>query len=235
MKLYETDFLQKMVTLLKEAFKFKKYKAMPAVLAVFTGILMIPIVISSFFAVAWLSILGFVFTVLSAPVKYLHEIVNQEGQGVKHATQTAIYLISWPTVFFLYVLMSALLLLLIPAYAIFAFSTYVWSLGGFKFHLFANAADDISIEVKGTYKLLPLVFVLVGGMLLVVMPAFHGAIRFVELYELYLERYFLVEFIGIYTIYVMLHSAFATLYSLIGFAPNPKEVAVEEVELEAEA
>ena len=232
MKLYETDFLQKMVILLKEAFKFKKYKAMPSALAVFTGILMLPIVVASFFAIALLSILGFAFAVRSAPVKYLHEIVNQEGKGVQHATQAIIYLISWPVVFFFYILMSALLLLLIPTYALVAFLTYVWSLGGFKFHLFANYEGDIAIEVKGTYKLLPLVFVIVGAMFLVVMPVFHGVIRYMELYNLYLERYFFAEFSNIYTIYVMLHAFFATLYSLIGFAPNPKEIPEEKKEIE---
>ena len=228
MNLYETDFLKKMTTLLKEAFKFKKYKAMAPAFAVFTGILMLPIVVASFAVVALLGVLGFAFSVLSAPVRYLHQIVTDEGKGTKHATQTIIYLISWPTVFFLYVLMSVLLLLIIPTYALLSFLTYVWSLGGFKFHLFANQVDDISVEVNGRYALLPLVFIIVGGMLLLLMPIFHGVIHYFELYKNFMERMFVVDFIGIYTAYLAIHCAFATLYSLIGFAPNPKKVVKSE-------
>ena len=210
--------------LLKEAFTFRKYKAMHNVLAVFTGILMIPIVIASFLATAVFAALAFTFSILASPVKYLHEIVRGEREGVKHATQFIIYLISWPTVFFLYVLMSGLLLLMLPTYALLTFLLYVWSLGGFKFHLFPNQYDDLSIEVEGRYRYLPLIFIIIGGMTTVVVPMVHGVIHFVDLYEMYMERFFGISFFGgIYPDYISIFSAFAVLYSLIGFARNPKK------------
>lgn len=237
MNLYETDFLNKMVTVLKEAFKFKKYKAMSPALAVFTGILMIPVVLISFVMVAILSVLSFAFAVCYMPIKYLHHTVNTEGQNVKHATQAVIYLISWPIVFFFYVLMSLLVLLIFPAYAAFSFFTYVWTLGGFKFHLFANQSDDISIEVNGKYNALPVVFVVVGAILLVFIPIIHSIIHYFELYANYMEKFFFKSFFGqggIYSDYVSVHTLFAILYTLIGFAPNPKKKVVEEVEASEE-
>ena len=224
MNLFEIDFLAKLTTLLKEAFKFKKYKAMSPVLAVFTGLLMLPIVVASFSVAASFAVLGFVFSVISAPVKYLHEIVRVEGKEVKHATQFIVYFLSWPTVFGLYVLMSFLLVLLLPTYALLSFLLYVWSLGGFKFHLLLNKVDDISIEVNGTYKLLPIVFVIIGGMVVFLIPLVHGIVYYVDLYQDFMERLFAPTFFGgIYLVYLSLHNAFATLYSLIGFARHPKE------------
>jgi len=224
MNLFEIDFLQKMTTLLKEAFKFKKYKAMNKALAVFTGLLMLPIVIASFFATAVFASLAFAFAVISSPVKYLHEILRGERDGVMHATQFIIYFIAWPIVFGLYVLMSFLLLMLLPAYALLSFLLYVWSLGGFKFHLFLNKVEDISIEVNGRYRALPLVYVIIGAVVVVLIPLVHAVIHFIDLYSAFSERIFFASFFGgIYPVYLWIHTAFSTLYSLIGFARHPKE------------
>jgi len=223
MKLFEINFLEKMKILLTEAFKFKKYKAMSPVLAVFTGILMLPFVVASFAATAFFASLAFTFAVVSAPVKYLHEIVRVEGKEVKHATQCTVYLISWPVVFFLYLIMSFILLLLLPTYALLSFLLYVWSLGGFKFHLLLNQVDDISIEVTGKYRYLPVVFVIIGSLLVLLIPLVHGVIHYIDLYKDYMERLFFATFFGgIYPIYIGIHSGFAMLYSLIGFARHPK-------------
>ena len=231
MSLYEINFLKKMEILLKEAFKFKKYKAMAPALAVFTGILMIPLVLASFAVTAMLAGLCFMVTVLSSPAKYLHDLVHGEGQSVKHATQTVVYLISWPLVFFLYVLMSFLLLLILPTYALLSILLYVWSLGGFKFHLFMNQVDDISIEVRGRYLALPIVFIIIGYLLVFVVPAVHGSILFADLYSKYMEKLFFVRFIGIYAIYLSIHNSFAFLYSLLGFARRPKEKKALETKI----
>jgi len=224
MNFFKIDFLAKMSALLKEAFKFKKYKAMNPILAVFTGILMLPIVVASFAVTAALAVLGFVFALVAYPVKYLHEIVNGEGKEVKHATQAIIYLISWPLVFGIYAVISFILVLLVPTYALFAFLLYVWSLGGFKFHLFANYTDDISIEVEGRYKILPAVYVGIGALVTFLIPLIHGIIHYADLYDQYLERMFGQTFFGgIYPIYIWIHVTFTVLYTLIGFARFPRK------------
>lgn len=226
MSLYEMDFLSKMVVLLKEAFRFKKYKAMHPALAVFTGIFMLPLVLASAALVVALASLSFMFAVLSAPVKYLHDILHGEGQTVKHATQTVLYLISWPVIFFLYVLMSFLLILILPTYAALAILTYAWSLGGFKFHIFMNKVEDISIEVKGRYTLvLPLVFICVGALVAVLLPMIDGIDLYLELFANYMERMFVPLYVPIYVKYIGIHGVFAFVYSLIAFAPRPKAAA----------
>ena len=152
-----------------------------------------------------------------------------------HATQFIIYFISWPTVFFLYVLMSFLMLMMLPTYALMSFLTYVWSLGGFKYHLFPTKYEDISIEVEGAYHYLPVAFIIVGGIALLVVPLTHGIIYFIDLYEKYLEKIFFRSFFGdIYPIYVAVFSAFAILYSLIGFARHPKKAKIAEAAERAE-
>ena len=224
MNFFEIDFLTRMATLLKEAFKFKKYKAMHPVWAVFTGIFMLPIVLASFGVIAVLSVLGFVFSFVSYPVKYMHDILNKEGKEVKHATQAILYFISWPWIFLSYALVAVLLFVLIPIYAVLAILTYIWTLGGFKFHLFVNYTDDISIEVKGRYVFLPIVYVGVGALVTFFIPLVHGFIHYAELYSLYLEKYFTLTFFGgIYPSYIGIHIAFTVLYALIGFARHPRE------------
>lgn len=236
MNLFQTDFLGKMATLLKEAFKFKKYRAMHPVLAVFTGIFMLPLVVISFVVTAVLAILCFAFAVLSAPVKYVHGIVNNEGKEVKHATQAIVYLISWPVILGLYLAMTLLILLILPVYAILSILLYAWSLGGFKFHLFPNTQDDISIEVPNRYFALPLVFVIVSAIIYFA-SVIHGTALFVSLWQKYLEAFFGITFFGpggIFWTYVGGQTAFAFLYSLIGFNCKKAAPAVEEVLVDAE-
>lgn len=229
MSLFEMDFLKKTELLLKEAFKFKKYRAMSPALAVFTGILMIPLVAASFVVTAILAVMCFMFTVLSSPAKYLHDLVHSEGQSVKHATQTAVYLISWPFVFFLYVSMSFLLLLILPTYALLSVLLYAWSLGGFKFHLFASRTEDISIEVKGRYLVLPIVFIIVGYLLVFFIPLIHGVVIYMNLQAKDMEDWFFYVFGGVYGGYIGAHSTFAFLYSLIGFARRPVDKSQAKV------
>ncbi len=215
MNLFQVDFLGKMATLLKAAFSFKKYRAMHPVLAVFTGILMIPVVLLSFVATAMLAVISFAFAVLSAPVKYIHGIVNNEGKEVKHATQAIIYLISWPMIFAFYIAMSALLLALLPVYALTAILLYTWSIGGFKFHLFPNTVDDISIEAPCKF---PAAAMIIGSISFFIIPAIHGAITYVILWTQYLEKAFVSVFFGGMTfwIYVIVYAVYMALYASIG-------------------
>jgi hypothetical protein len=224
MNLIEINFFEKLSRLTKEAFAFKKYKAMPSVLAVFAGILMIPFVIASFLAIASFAVLSFSFTVAASPVKSLHALVNKEGKEVRHATQFIVYFISWPFIFFCYVMMTVLLLLIIPTYTLLSILLYVWSFGGFKFHLFMNEADDISIDVSKKYLAIPLVFVIVGYVLVAVLPLLHLIFGYAsyawdswELANIY-SRAFPYT---IYPKYFGINLLFMFVYSII-CAPYPK-------------
>ena len=227
MNLFSTDYLSKVTNLLREAFKFKKYKAMHPFLAVITGITMIPFVLISLFISAFLLVGCFLFKTAKLPIDFLHNLVNQEGQEVKHATQFAIYWISWPIIFALYAMISFMLLWISIAYAVVVCIIYVWTLGGFKFHLYANEADDISINVSGRYNALAIVYVCVQAGILFLIPLIHGTVLYADLFYDYLEKYFFYEFSSAYGVYYRLSVMLAFFYSLIGFAPHPKKQSNE--------
>jgi len=218
MSIFETDYLKKTCELVKEAFKFKKYKAMHPFFAVTTGVVMIPLVFSRVVTLAFLAMLSFGSKTLETPLDFMHGLLKSEGEEVKHATQCVIYIISWPILFLLYAFASLLLVEITVLYAALSIYSYIWSLGGFKFHLFVTDAEDISIEVKGKYNRLPVVFFAVSVVLLVVLPIVHGVIYYASLYADYLEHYFNLSY---YSFYRNLSVVFSLLYSLIGFAPRP--------------
>ncbi len=231
MNLFDIDIHEKMFALLKEAFKFKKYKAMHPCLAVFTGILMLPFVAMSFLATALLAILCFTFSVFASPIKFLHNMVSNEGKDVKHGTQIVVYLISWPTIFLFYVMVSALLLFIIPVYALTSILYYVWTLGGFKFHVLINKADDISIEVNGKYFGRPLAYVICGALIIFLVPLIHNVALFADLFARGYGNYFPIFFIANYVVYLGVHIGFSALYSLIAFSLAPsKKVAAPVAE-----
>ena len=225
MNLFETDYLKQTTSLMKEAFKFKKYKAMHPFFAVTTGIVMIPIVAASFFAFAYLSIICFFFKTLNSPVNYLHSIVKKEGQETKHATQFIIYFASWPFILFLYAMISILLLQITVVYAILSILTYVWSLGGFRYHVFISESDNIEIEVNGRYRISVLVFFIVSVSILFIIPLFHAIILLITLF---MEDYIELFSLDFYTTYIGISTVFAFIYSLVGLAPRPKEELVAE-------
>ncbi len=226
MNLFEINYLDKMSKLLKEAFKFKKYKAMPAAVAVFAGILMIPVVLASFAVTAIMALLSFVFEVITAPVKFLHVAVNYEGKEVKHATQFILYFISWPFIFLYYIVASMLLLLIVPTYALLSILLYVWSFGGFKFHIFMPNTDDISITVERTkyYFVIPMVYMIVGYIVTVIAPTILWLVNYVHYaYEAWViaDAWTLFFLTGILPIFIGAHFLFSTVYSLI-CSPYPK-------------
>lgn len=207
------DFLEKSSLLMKEAFTFKKYRAMHPAVAVFSGIAMIPFVLLSFLVYAYLIVLSFLFKTLLTPIDFIHTLVNKEGKDVKHATQFIIYFISWPLVFFAYTLASIGMLYFSLLYAVCSILTYIWSFGGFRFHVFANDAEDISITDGGKYSLaLSLVFAIIAPVLFILL-------------------FFIPEVPGII---LWVYLLFTTLYSLIGLAPRPKADSGEQIKHEVE-
>lgn len=237
--LFEINFFERMVALLKEAFRFKKYKAMPAALAVFAGLLMLPLVIFSFLVTAALSVSIFLFTVLISPVRYLHSIVSYEGKDVKHATQFIIYFISWPFLFTVYAMLYALLLLIYPLYALLSITTYTWSLCGFRFHLFPTE-ENYAFEVQGKYKVIPWVFVFTGWVstILLTIPAIGGILKYVDLFTQFKEAEFPAYGLPLIGVALGVILLFTPLFSLIGFYRHPrtpKAAPIEEAPAAEEA
>ena len=95
-------------SLLNEAKQGHQFKRMSTTTKVFMIIGLLPLILASLLATCSIYITLFFFKAASSPLQYLHEIINKEGKEVKHATQFAIYAISWPFIFFCYIMLSAL-------------------------------------------------------------------------------------------------------------------------------
>lgn len=223
MNIFSIDFFEKSISLVKEAFKFKKYKLMDKWATVLLIIFMLPLIVSSVFLAGTLIISAFFVKIIQTPVNYLKSLVNSEGKEVKHATQFIIYFISWPLVFVLYVVSSFLLIYEYILYAVLACICYAWSLGGFKFHVFVDTYDDISIEVAGKYNIIPLiVYCSIAGLLTIIIPLILNISDYIRLWNLYLEEHFrvshFVEWMGV-------NSIFSLLYSYILLCNRPKQIS----------
>jgi len=231
---FYVDYLQKTTDLLKEAFKFKKYKAMPAALAVFLGLIVLPFVLVSFALAAVLFIGSFIYKVISAPMEHLHDVVHKEGQSVKHATQFIVYFISWGFIFTLYVLASFLMLFLTFIYALFSLVVYLWTFGGVKFHLYADETDDISVTVNTKYPtVLPLMLLLSVIIILVLIPLIMMVATLLPLHisKITVDVVMAVLISSIISM-VPFYLVFTAFYCAIGLCPYPK-AKVEEIAEEA--
>ena len=220
---FSINFMERATVVLKEALQLKKYKAMPVALAIIVGIFMLPLVLASVVCAVLVYVLGYLFSVVSLPVQSLHKLLREEGQGVMHGTQVIVYLLSWSFIFGAYAALTFFLISLTALYSLFSIFTYLWTLGGFKFHLFAKE-EDISIEVTGKYKtLIPVIFIAVMGVLLVLLPLINTFIFVIDrdlklTFELF-ETVFKMKMHETDT----LRFLFSVVYSAILFAPNPKE------------
>lgn len=228
MNLFEIDYFKGVLNLVKEAFTFKKYKAMHPVLAVLTGLFMIPFVVNSLLNTALLLVLTALLKVVKAPIDYLKDLTSSQGEKVHPATQFIIYFFSWPLIFVLYAVNALFVLVINILYASTSFNYYVWTLGGFKFHLLVKEQEDFVIEVNNNYsKGLIITFICVALAIFVVAPVIEGVITYIVLYMNWMEQNF--NFVLIYGKYLFIGIVFTMLYSLIGLAPRPiKEIKVEE-------
>lgn len=220
---FSVNFMERTTVVLKEAFLLKKYKAMPLALAILVGIFMLPVILASSVCALFVYVLGYLFSVVSLPVQNLYKILHQEGQSVKHGTQVVIYLVSWSMVFFGYAALSVFMITLTILYSLFSILTYLWTLGGFRFHVFAKD-EDISVQVDSNYHVaIPAIFVCVMGILLLVVPMINTISFLIDIeMELSLEL-----FTDVFK--MMLHRTdnlrflVSLLYSAVLFAPNPKK------------
>lgn len=218
---FSINYVEKATAVLKEAFQLKKYKAMPIVLAIFVGIFMLPLAVASAVLGVLLYVLGYLFSVMVLPVQSVHKLLHDEGQSVKHATQFLVYLVSWGFVFISYVTLSFFIITLTVLYSLFSIFTYLWTLGGFKFHLFATE-ENIAIEVDGKYNILiPIIFISIIGVLLVIVPLIRSGIFLIE-NQLPIEMFGTVFKAAFHETDTWRY-VIAALYSAILFAPGPKK------------
>lgn len=222
---FSVNFTQRVTVVLKEAAKLKKYKAMPLALAIITGVLMLPVVAVSIVLSALLYVLGYIFSIVSLPTQKLHKILHDEGQSVMHATQFIIYFLSWSFVFSAYAALTFFLVVLTVLYSVFSIFTYLWTLGGFKFHVFAKE-EDISVEVDEKYNIiLPIVYIAAMGVLLFLLPLCKTIVAFAE-YGDFVKVTF-DAFMDVFKAQIKATGTWrfllSVVYSAVIFAPNPKK------------
>ena len=226
--LLKIDYMECMRKLMSQAFSLKKYKAMNGALAVFTFIFMIPFLLMSLMGAGMYMCVAFFHRVITTPIRALHGLMNSEGKDVRHAPQTVIYIVSWPVIFFLYFMEAMAIPTLTVLYASTSVATYVWSLGGYKFHAFPEKVDECEIEVEGRYNILPIVYVAITTTIVALIPLLHMLVDYTE----YVSRsygYGANNYtFAYYGIYIGLSIIFSFFYSIFGFARHPKKGAYKE-------
>ena len=250
MDFLNVDFAKSTTALLKEAFKFKKYKAMPIFFAIVVGICQLGIAVLSFIVAGLIYVLNFFKKLFMLPVEFIHGIVRSEKDEVKAGAQTVIYLISWPFIFLFYGLLAFLTLILNIFYIFLALTTFVWTLGGFRFHLLVSDAENIEKNVEGKYNNVVLIVFVVGiAAIAILLPIVLVVLHYIGLPEIdktYLfktaEAKILIENIitnlkakAIAIVPVL--DAFVFIYTLAAFIPFPKALkaapAIAEVVIES--
>ena len=243
------DFSKGMTTLFKESFKFKKYKALHPFFAVVVGLCQLPYVLISFLTAAVIYVFDFIVGVLAYPFEQVHGLIRREKNEVRGAAEAIIYFLSWPFLFLFYIILTFMTFVLNVLYVVAALTTFIWSLGGFKFHLFLSRAGDIKKDVKGKYShAVSIVFTVIIGVLFILLPIILGLITFAtqNVPEFVPNVYGLNEPNPAYKNFgvclgeafgvgIAVCSVFSLLYTLIAYAPFPrvKETAVDAAPVEA--
>ena len=243
------DFSKGMTTLLKESFKFKKYKALHPFFAVVVGLCQLPYVLISFLTAAVIYVFDFIVGVLAYPFEQVHGLIRREKDEVRGAAEAVIYFLSWPFLFLFYIILTFMTFVLNVLYVVAALTTFIWSLGGFEFHLFLSRAGDIKKDVKGKYShAVSIVFTVIIGVLFILLPIILGLITFAtqNVPEFVPNVYGLNEPNPAYKNFgvclgeafgvgIAVCSVFSLLYTLIAYAPFPrvKETAVDAAPVEA--
>ena len=202
--------------LLKEAFSFSAYKAMPVFARIIVGFFMLPFIVASCALAVVLAIYNFLFTTIQQPVKYVHGILSSEAKGAGSLAQFAIYAIPWLVVFFMYLAFSFMLVYIAILYAILSIFCYVWTLGAFNFHTNLNeeVTGKVAFRVYRIRYIVPIIFAVIACVLYVLFAIEEEAIMIV----------IALLFTALYSVFVM------PLY-VKGAMPK-KAVEPETVELE---
>ena len=242
------DFSKGMTTLLKESFKFKKYKALHPFFAVVVGLCQLPYVLISFLTAAVIYVFDFIVGVLAYPFEQVHGLIRREKDEVRGSAEAVIYFLSWPFLFLFYIILTFMTFVLNVLYVVAALTTFIWSLGGFKFHLFLSRAGDIKKDVKGKYShAVSIVFTVIIGVLFILLPIILGLITFAtqNASEFYPNTTIVNPYSGYknfgvclgeaFIVGIAVCSVFSLLYTLIAYAPFPrvKETVVDADPVEA--
>ena len=128
-------------SLVAEAKSGLQFKRMNPVLKVFVKIALIPLFVLAFLGVCGFYLTLFLYKAISSPLDHLHKVVKGEGKEVKHATQFAVYWISWPCLFILYLFQAAMAITFYFQWFFVMLTVYLATLGGVKWQPFLMDAS----------------------------------------------------------------------------------------------
>lgn len=228
------NYFEKVSKLAKEAFKFAKYKKMNKALAVLTFIFLSPVFVAFLALIGVLYVAGFVVDLLESPITKIHNVMREEGQAVKHATQVVVYFFAWPFVFFLECFKAFVDVILRAMYIPTAVVGYVWTLCGYRFHVSIDAEYELP-EPEEIKKGRPLAFVIISFVLVLgtVFTGFFTNIMLMidpnqaMLFTRIVYAYWFPVFKIIFPILCGVTPAFIVLYTLIAYH-NKKAVVVKK-------
>ena len=173
------NFFEQVKRLACSSFSFKKYKLMKAPIAALICVFLSPFMILQIALFFLLFPLAFLFNLLQAPIKFLHGILNEEGQQLRGGAQFIIYFFSWPIVFSLYIAVSVITLALYFLYAFASLLGYIWSLCAYKFHL--NITEEsIDVEPKPISTILSGVHLAILVILFIPVVAYFACVPFAQ-------------------------------------------------------
>ena len=210
-------FFEQSKRLAGEFLKFKKYKNMAPVLAVFVGIFLIPFALFFFLGLGMLFLSCMLFYLLESPLNYLHGVVKTEGKETHPATCFIIYFISWPLIFLLYVSYAFLTFFIHAFYLGTTIAGYIASLGGFKFHITPNEQDiEVKNTPKGPFNIVALVYILIVAVLILITIVIAVS-TYNNLYYYSREAHFWYQFYPTLIAMFELYSLFTIIYVPIAF------------------
>ena len=225
---FTTDYLEKTTALFKEAILLKKYKAMPVALAILVGIVMLPFALMTAIGALFLYGISYIFKIVVLPIEQLHKLLHTEGQSVQHATQFIMYFLSWSFIFSAYTMFCFMSVITTILYSFCSIATYIWSLGGIKFHVFPNK-DDISVSVEGQYNIILPVILLIGvAVLMLIVPLIQAIGYSAEIgfeyikFDMFLDLYKL-KMVGMQGISLL----FTAVYTVVALALRPTKAPKE--------
>lgn len=134
-----------------EAFSFKRYKIFKWWFAIIVGLIMSPFIIGTIFLGILNQIYIFFCKILESPSKYIKETIDENK--IHPAPLFVVYLIAYPTKFFIDLLIALSMISMSIIYFFFVSYAYVMSLGGIKYQPYFFEADGNVSKEAPTYRM----------------------------------------------------------------------------------
>ena len=146
------DVISKMQGLINEAKKGIQFKRMNAFEKVIIILGLLPIIACTLVVMLLLYMTNFFYKIFLTPLEKLHNVIKEERNEIKHATQFWLYVVSWPLIFTMYIYKASMSFALSVQWFILMIFAYLVTLGGVKWQPFLHEAD---YSVQEDYDLKP--------------------------------------------------------------------------------